>query len=456
MLQKRHLPAPLNIFPSAIRCLIIPVLSGAMLQAAPVSSLTLEGPAEGPVVRVIVARTERGKACGLDKQLAGLELKSGRLIIETHEKGKPIVRGSLPGGSSLDWELEILWPDDVKDDFQYEAKPSPQSPHLAGTDPAATAERFKKAAGDSFSAEALASMKADAIANDGTATQRMVLRFPAPRSGVPKSRQFRMARRLASGLLQDLRMIDAYAGPWPPNFPPHALVCNYDAEGVGYYGSTLLERVVDETSLDVHVVSVCPEDIREGALAIAKGVLFPGGSGREISRALRPEGVALVRDFVAGGKGFFGVCAGAYFAASGLEEYTGMMHLKHSQPWAKGKGVVKMNLTPEGVNLLGSEFSEIETRYNCGPVFMEITDPPDGSPHQPVTVLARFGSPATDSSGVTHDSMVGTPAILSTTWKKGRVMTISPHPESHPEFNALVGRCIGWSLGKDTKSIHPR
>jgi glutamine amidotransferase-like uncharacterized protein len=198
---------------------------------------------------------------------------------------------------------------------------------------------------------------------------------------------------------------------------------------------------------------VCGEDIRDGALDKAVGVMFPGGSGREIARALKPEGVAMVRDFVAKGKGFFGVCAGAYFASSGLEEYTGMMHLKHHQPWAKGRAKLKLELTDEGKKLLGGEFSSIETGYNCGPVFTDITGPPEGGDHQPVTVLANFASPATDSTGVTHESMVGTPAILSTIWKSGRVMTISPHPEGHREFNVMVARCIGWSIGRDTMAI---
>ncbi len=183
------------------------------------------------------------------------------------------------------------------------------------------------------------------------------------------------------------------------------------------------------------------------------GVMFPGGSGKVIASALHPAGIEKVRDYVAAGHGYYGVCAGAYLAASGLPEYTGMMHLKHDQPWAKGKGMVKLDLTPAGVELLGAEFTHIDTRYNCGPVFPDLTDPPAGDDHKPVTVLASFASAATDDKGVTHDSMIGTAAILSTTWGKGRVVTCSPHPESHPEFNTMVARLIALSLGKDPKKV---
>ena len=282
---------------------------------------------------------------------------------------------------------------------------------------------------------------------------KIEIRFPAPQSGVSKARQFRISRRFAADLLAGLGMIEPSTSVWPTNFPPRPMVCNYDAEGVGYSGSTLLERAVDETNLDVEVASVCPEDIRDGALDKAVGVLFPGGSGKGIATALHPEGVQKVRDYVAAGHGYYGVCAGAYLAGSGLPEYTGMMHLKHDQPWAKGKSMVKLDLSPEGIELLGAEFTHIDTRYNCGPVFPDLTDPPAGDEHKPVKVLARFASAATDAKGVKHDSMIGAAAILSTTWKKGRIVTCSPHPESHPEFNALVARLIGLSLGKDPKKI---
>jgi len=429
---------------------------GFPAHSAPVSTTTLEGKEPGPTVRVIVARTERAKACGVDEQLAGMKVIKGRLVIETHDKDQPVEPGKLGEGITPNWEIAVTWPKDVKDDFQYEAKPSPQRPRTSATDPAKTLARLREAIGDSFTPEALDLLKVAPIQAVEGSPQRVEMRFPAPKSGVAKSRQFRITRRFTAGLLEELGMIEPYTTVWPPGFPTREIVCNYDAQGVGYYGSTLLERVVDETTLDVHVVSVCGEDIRDGALDKAVGVMFPGGSGREIARALKPEGVEKVREFVARGNGFFGVCAGAYFAASGLEEYAGMMHLKHHQPWAKGRSKLKLELTEDGKDLLGSEFASIETNYNCGPVFTEIIDPPAGGDHQPVTVLANFASPATDSKGVTHESMVGTPAILSTTWKKGRVMTISPHPEGHPEFNALVGRCIGWSLGKDTKQINAR
>jgi hypothetical protein len=41
-------------------------------------------------------------------------------------------------------------------------------------------------------------------------------------------------------------------------------------------------------------------------------------------------------------------------------------------------------------------------------------------------------------------------------WQKGRIMIISPHPESHPNLYPLVARAIGWTIGQDPKSVEAR
>jgi len=262
-----------------------------------------------------------------------------------------------------------------------------------------------------------------------------------------------VARRFIELLLREVGTLPSQEKAFSAGSFPGRVVGNYDAEGVGYGGSTLLDRAVDETSLAVRLLPVCPEDIREDALQGAVGVLFPGGSGRAIADALQPEGVAKVRDFVSAGGGYYGVCAGAYFANSGRPEYAGLMHLKHHQPWRKGKGMLKVALTKEGERLLGKEFAGFETRYNCGPVFTEIGDPPPGSSCQRVNILANFASAVTDAQGIAHEEMIGTPAILYGQWGRGHVVTVSPHPESHPQLAVLVARAIGLSLGEDTQCI---
>jgi len=384
---------------------------------------------------VTVLRAGREKSCGLDAQLAALQPAKGRLLVSTNAVAV----------SAADFELRFSW----------RSSKDIQSSNAAPTMVAADVEPARKALlaamTDSYPEQTMARVTTEMPANKTKKCWEVI--FPWPHSGVSLARQFRLARRLVATRLAEMNMMSPIAGTWPPEFRPQKALALYDAEGVGYYGSTLLDRAVDETTLDARTVPVCPEDIREGILDRCIGVLFPGGTGKGIAVALHPDGVQRVRDFVAKGGGYFGVCAGAYFAASGLPEYTGMMPLKHDQPWAKGHGKLKLGLTLEGAALLGAEFSHIETPYNCGPVFPDLA--PNGR-RAPVSVLAKFESPVTDKKGTIHHEMVGTPAILSMPWQKGRIMIISPHPEGNSKFYPLVARAIAWTIGQDPKSVYPR
>jgi putative intracellular protease/amidase len=393
------------------------------------------GRRDGPVLRATVLRPCREKSIGLDTQLTALRPERGQLLVSTADAPAP----------SADFELRFSWRG-AKD-----PKSSEVAPSMLAADVETARAALRTAMSDSYSAEVSAAVVVKPPEN--AADRRWEVVFPAPHSGASLSRQFRVARRLIAARMVDLKMGDLADGTWPKEFRPEKALALYDADGVGYYGSTLLDRAVNETTLDARTVVVCPEDIREGILDRCIGVLFPGGSGKNIAVALRPEGVRRVRDFVANGGGYFGVCAGAYLAASGLPEYIGMLPLVHDQPWAKGHSTLKVGLTPDGVAVFGKEFQNIETNYNCGPVFRDLE--PNGQ-RAPVTVLANFDSPATDSKKRVHEEMVGTPAILSMPFQKGRIMIISPHPEGYQKYCPLVARAICWTLGKDPQAVVAR
>ncbi len=384
-----------------------------------------------PTVTVTILRGSREKSYGLDAQLAALRPLRGKLIVSTNALADVDIR------------------------FSWRSSKDVQSSNAAPTMVAADIEPARKALlaamTGSYPEQVISRAKTETPVNARKNCWEVV--FPWPHSGVSLARQFRLARRLVATRLAELKMMNPIAGTWPPEFRPQKALALYDAEGVGYYGSTLLARAVEETTLDARTVAVCPEDIREGILDRCIGVLFPGGTGKGIAVALHPDGVQRVRDFVAKGGGYYGVCAGAYFAASGLPEYAGMMPLKHDQPWAKGRGALKVGLTAAGAALLGAEFTHFETPYNCGPVFRDLA--PNGQ-RAPVTVLANFETPVKDKKGTVHQEMVGTPAILSMQWQKGRIMIVSPHPEAKLEFCPLVARAIGWTIGVDPKFVEAR
>src|SRR5687768_16973683 len=52
----------------------------SIAHAALLRTVTVKGDGNGPIVRVLVGRSEREKACGIDEQLAGFALKNGQLL----------------------------------------------------------------------------------------------------------------------------------------------------------------------------------------------------------------------------------------------------------------------------------------------------------------------------------------------------------------------------------------
>jgi putative intracellular protease/amidase len=423
------------------------LLATLLLTTAPGAAAPAEvqGAEPGPSVRVLVDRAEREKALGLDRQLAGLSLERGRLTISTDATEK---------NAAADWNITFAWktdqdpkadPDAGVEADDEDSKNPAQLPAVSASDPERVQPLLAAAAAGLKGMDEAAAATVRPLPVPGTGVDILV-EFSAPRTGVPRSRQFRLARRFVGALLESLGMAPP-PGAWKPALAGRSLVGIYDAEGVGFRGSDEIERVINDTDVDVIAVAIGPEDIHEGVLDGLAAMVFPGGSGSGIARALEPAGVEKVRRSVADGRGFLGVCAGAYFANSGVPTYTAMLPLNHHRPWRKGKGLVKVELTPEGREIFGEEFAVLETRFNNGPVYDEVNSlvGTNASSHR---VLARFQSATTDKEGVTHDVMVGSPAIVSGEFGQGRILAVSPHPESHPELNALLARALTWTIGR--------
>lgn len=402
-------------------------------------------------VAVDVGRAERGAVFGLDEQLRALRVAKGSLAVRAAGADAPKAgAGALP-----DVHIEIVWTPPAKD------QPKGFAPAKVASSDAARAQRWLAAAlageGEFGAVDAVATLPA-AAADRAAGLLRLRLEFVAPKTGRSKARQFRHARKVVAAALADLGMLPtpatAPASPWPPGFPAGPTIALYDAEGAGGSGCENLERVVDATTLGHRLLPVCPEDIRDGGLRGLAAVVFPGGSGGGIAKALQPAGVASVRAFVDGGGGYVGICAGAYLAGAGVKSYTALLPWQHTQPWAKGEATLDVRLTEAGKRLLGGEFASFRTRYHNGPVYPDVLGQSQkaGARTQPQP-LAEFASAAQDKKGVVHEGMVGTPAIVADFAGKGRVLLISPHPESHEPLDVLVARAIGWTLGVEPTKV---
>lgn len=191
---------------------------------------------------------------------------------------------------------------------------------------------------------------------------------------------------------------------------------------------------------------VTAQEIRDGVLDRFDVVIHPGGSGSKQAEALGEEGREKVRDFVATGNGFVGICAGAYLASA---EYPWSLNLVDAKVldrkhWARGTGDVELRLTPAARRVFGIEDEMVTIYYGQGPLLAPAANDAIVD-YEPLalyeTEVAKNGAPA----GV----MKGTTAIARAPFGKGRVVAISPHPEKTPGRDEVLQRAIRWTAGED-------
>ena len=187
---------------------------------------------------------------------------------------------------------------------------------------------------------------------------------------------------------------------------------------------------------------VTPEMIRAGILSKQDVLIMPGGSGSKQALALGNDGKQIVKDFVASGKGYIGICAGSYLATNHYSWSLGLINAKvvDSKHWARGTGNVTLRLTESGKSDLQYNQPTCEVYYGQGPLLAP-GDPADGPQYQTLATyaseIAKKGAP----SGV----MVGTTAIARTHYKEGRVVCFSPHPEKPGGLSNLISQAVYWA-----------
>jgi len=205
------------------------------------------------------------------------------------------------------------------------------------------------------------------------------------------------------------------------------------------------ERILDPAA-DVLLRRVGPADIREGALDQFDTVIFPGGSGSGQAKGLQEAGREALRRFVRGGGGYVGVCAGAYLATANYDWSLAILDAdsidrKH---WRRGKGTVRIALTPPGRTLFGREDAgPLDIHFQNGPILA----PSGRKDLPPYTVLAWYRTGIGEGEA-DPEVMVDTPAVASGTFGRGRVIVFSPHPDMTEGLHDFLVRAVRWTAGR--------
>ena len=272
----------------------------------------------------------------------------------------------------------------------------------------------------------------------------------------PLSLRTRQHRLLVNEVLGSLEMIDG--SQVDTLLDPRADAISvgiFDGSGASSGGVNRFIKLIGHES-DMQSSVIGPRDVRPETIKQFDVLLFPGGSGSRQGRALGETGRAAVRDFIAGGKGCVGVCAGAFLCSAhytwslkvvDTSVFTGAREIKgvgRKQMWYRGKAAdVQIELTADGKKFFKGLPQKTKVRYHNGPIVSPMNDPllPD------YTVLAYFRSEV-GLYPPQKGTMVNTPAIVTAPFGRGRVISISPHPESTAGLKSMIGISIRWAKGK--------
>lgn len=192
---------------------------------------------------------------------------------------------------------------------------------------------------------------------------------------------------------------------------------------------------------------VSPQDLRDGVLKDYDVLIVPGGSGSKQAERIEPSGRENIRNFVKGGGGFVGICAGSYLASS---DYTWSLNLLNAKVldrkhWARGTGPVQLKMTDSGKDAL-HQADEVEVYYGQGPLLA----PDDEKDLPKYEELATYASEVT-KEGVPGGVMVGTTAIARAPFGDGRVICFSPHPEVVDGPNEMIMKGVRWAAKIEEK-----
>jgi glutamine amidotransferase-like uncharacterized protein len=174
-------------------------------------------------------------------------------------------------------------------------------------------------------------------------------------------------------------------------------------------------------------------------------LIFPGGRAHKQADALGENARRAVKDFIRSGGGFVGICAGGFLASAQYDWSLGLVNTRiltgdQEMPGLgirsmadRGPATVQIELTAEGRSIFGDRPAPFDVSFSGGPIFL--------GPKRddlPLTVPLAHFSTEVSNYAPQRGTMIGTPAIFAAKFGAGRVVAISPHPESKKGTEFLV------------------
>ncbi|ACS32898.1 putative glycoside hydrolase [Thermococcus gammatolerans] len=212
---------------------------------------------------------------------------------------------------------------------------------------------------------------------------------------------------------------------------------------VGY--NYTINDVLKELGFKYDIVS--NGSIKQGILNKYDLLILPPGSGTWEAKLLGEEGAEKLAEFLAGGGGLIGVCAGGYAVIKGYNEPTSKVQLvdaelKNWPKWWLGVGIVHVKVTNENNPVVFGFRDGFDAIYWNGPVFKPFdlkNDTPLGIDVEPYVELVKYVSPAEEGAfsygwgdfnrTFVESVMRDSSAVIYSKYGHGNVVLFGFHPE---------------------------
>ncbi len=213
-------------------------------------------------------------------------------------------------------------------------------------------------------------------------------------------------------------------------------------------GVTCIWESVEAVTLDpeMEARTITTGDIANGVLDQLDAVIIPGGSGKRQFMNMGEENHKRIKDFVAGGKGVVGICAGAYFLSSTPNYKCVSMNgamaidIEHDN---RGRGISKFTLNEEGKKVF-PELAKLDTLYIMyyeGPVYVKNEESDIN-----YNVLGMMESDVHVEGNAPANMTNNRPILISNDYGKGRVVSSVAHPEATAGMMWMVPRMVRLAL----------
>lgn len=166
-------------------------------------------------------------------------------------------------------------------------------------------------------------------------------------------------------------------------------------------------------------------------------LIMPGGSGGYYYLNSTSISGTAIKNFVASGKGYIGICAGAYAAAAHTNYYYngwGIAPHVYCNP-VSYEGLTTMAITSNGASVLNRTGTVTLAHYNGPAMYLKSSG------------AIIFGTYADNKTGYK-----GYADIVGDFYGSGRTVLIGSHPELSPQNPNIIANLILWATKTSTSS----